>query len=129
MGSRGSFVNVEKGDFSFVEDGKKYESMGEIAGVKIIQKMDGPVNAPAYSHSPNRIYAVLQKGNIKYLAFYDENHKQVKIIDFFHFHGTNHIKPHIHYNMIHDPNEPGTPPTEEDWKLIEEIQKGIKKKS
>lgn len=38
MGSRGSFVNVEKGDFSFVEDGKKYEAMGEIAGVKIIKK-------------------------------------------------------------------------------------------
>ncbi len=125
MGSRGAFVDINKGDFSFKENGKIYENIGEVEGVKVIINPHGPVKAPEYSHSPNRIYAVIQKGELKHLAFYDENHKQIKCIDFGHKHGTNKIKPHIHFDMIHNPNEPGTPPSMSDWELINEIKKGL----
>jgi hypothetical protein len=94
MGGRGSFVNISSGDFNFVMGGQQYVSLGMVGDVKIIEKIgnpDQPVSAPLYSHSPNRIYATVKNGELKYLSFYDENHKQIKSIDFDHAH--NGVKP------------------------------------
>lgn len=125
MGSRGAFIDVERGDFNFVENGKHYETIGEIDDVKVIIKLDGSVKAPEYSHTSNRIYAIIQKGKLKHLAFYNENHEQIKCIDFGHPHGKNRVVPHIHFNLIHNKNEPGTPPSKLDWELINKIKKGL----
>lgn len=125
MGSRGAFIDVYKGDFSFVENGQCYETIGQIEGVVVIKKTHGSVNAPEYSHSSNRIYAIIQKGKLKHLTFYDENHKQVRSIDFGHSHGKNRVMPHVHFNMVHNNNELGIPPSKTDLKLIEKIKKGL----
>lgn len=125
MGSRGAFIDVDRDDFNFVENGKCYETIGEIDKVKIIIKPEGSVKAPEYSHSQSRIYAVIQKGELKHLAFYNENHKQIKCIDFGHHHGLNKVKPHVHFDLIHDNNELGTPPSKSDWELINKIKKGL----
>ena len=125
MGSRGAFISVDRGDFNFVENGKRYETIGEIDEVKVIIKPEGSVKAPEFSHTSNRIYAIIQKGELKHLAFYNENHKQIKCIDFGHRHGTNKVKPHVHFNLVHDNNELGTPPSKSDWELINRIKKGL----
>lgn len=126
MGSRGSFIDVNRGNFNFVEHGQNYESIGMIDNVKVIVQTSGPVKAPEYSHTANRIYAIVQDGKLKHLTFYDENHKQVKSIDFGHPHGKNKVVPHVHYNLIHNKNELGTPPTASDYELINKIKKGLK---
>lgn len=126
MGGRGAFISVKDGDFTFVEGGQKYAKIGEIDGVQILIQSKGSVKAPEYSHTSERTYAIIQEGKLKVLAFYDSNHKQVKAIDFFHAHGWNKVKPHVHFNLKHDKSEPGTPPSNDDWKLINKILKGLK---
>lgn len=125
MGSRGAFIDVNRGNFSFAENGQHYETIGEITGIQILKQTFGAVKAPEYSHSSNRIYAVIQNEKIKHLTFYDENHKQVKSIDFGHTHGENKVIPHVHYNLMHNKNEVGTPPSAADWQLIIKIKKKL----
>ena len=79
------------------------------------------IPAPVYSHSPNRIYATVKNGELKYLSFYDENHNQIKSIDFDHAHNT--VRPHVHFNMDHGKNSPGISPSSSDWALINKIKK------
>ena len=129
MGGRGNFVDVASGDFNFVMGGQQYVSLGMVGNVKVIEKVKGNVKsvpAPVYSHSPNRIYATVKNGELKYLSFYDENHNQIKSIDFDHAH--NSVKPHVHFNMNHDRNSPGIPPSASDWALINKIKKEMKLK-
>ena len=129
MGGRGSFVNVSSGDFNFVLNGQQYVSLGMVDNVKIIEKVRGntkSVSAPVYSHTPGRIYATVKRGELKYLSFYDENHHQVKIIDFDHAHGG--VKPHVHFNMDHSRNSPGVSPSASDWTIINKIKKEMKLK-
>jgi len=121
MGSRGAFVSVNTGDFSFVEGGQNYYSIGEIDNVKVLVQKEGAVKAPEYSHTENRIYAIIQKGQLKHIAYYDENHKQVESIDLLHGHGKTKIQPHKHYNFNH--NDKGIPITTEQEKLINKIKR------
>ena len=124
MGARGAFVDVNKGDFSFVSGGQHYKTIGELSSnpnVKVIIQDYSSVKAPEYSHTPNRIYAVVQKGRLKHLAYYDENHKQAVIVDLWHKHGE--VMPHIHLYMNHDKDLPGVPPTAEQLKLVNKIRK------
>lgn len=118
IGSRGAFINVDRGDFNFVLNRKLYESIGKIGEVNILIKCSGSVKTPEYSHSSNSVYAIIQKGKLKHLAFYDYNHKQIKSIDFLHTHGINKVIPHVHFNLNHDKSEIGTPPSELDWEII-----------
>lgn len=125
LGSRGAFIDVNEGNFNFTEGGQRYETIGEVDGIMILNQTFGPVKAPEYSHTSNRIYAIIQKGRLKHVAFYDENHKQVKVIDFGHPHGTNKVCPHVHFNLIHNKNEPGTPPSSEDLEIINKFKKEL----
>lgn len=125
MGSRGTFIDVNKGNFNFSENGQHYETIGEIEDVKILNQRFGAVKMPEYSHSLNSTYAVIQNGKLKHLTFYDEGHKQVKSINFQHTHVPNKVMPHIHFNLAHDNNEPVTPPSASDWQFINKIKKGL----
>ncbi|MDD4065814.1 MAG: hypothetical protein WC196_05030 [Bacilli bacterium] len=105
--------------------GETYVSIGMVDGIKVIERMSGlSVSAPEYSHSPNRTYAIMQEGKLKYLAFYDSHHKQVKVIDFMHKHFG--ICPHVHYNLDH--SDKGITPSEDDWTLIRKLKKGLRVK-
>ncbi|MDD5885731.1 MAG: hypothetical protein PUC66_06895 [Erysipelotrichaceae bacterium] len=77
-------------------------------------------------HTPNRIYATAKNGELKYLSLYDESRNQIKSIDF--DHARNGVKPRIHFNMDHDKNSPGIPPSESDWAMIRQIKKELKLK-
>ena len=128
MGGRGSFVDANAGNFAFREGGQTYFAIGSIGDeIKILEKKGESVGAPVYSHSANRVYAIIQNRELKYLAFYDKNHKQVKCIDFGHEHGWNHVKPHVHFNLQHI-SEPGTSPSLEDMVLANKVQVWIKDK-
>lgn len=102
MGSRGAFVNVNEGNFNFVNGGQNYFVVGEVDDVKILIKPNGSIGAPLYSHTNNRIYAIIQNGNLKYLLFYDDNHQCKIEIDF--LHENNGMKPHVHIDGRHDPD-------------------------
>lgn len=127
MGSRGAFQNVEMGDFTFTENGKSYSSVGTVDNVKVLIKTtQGSVKAPEFSHTENRMYAIIQNGELKHLTYYDENHKQARSIDFGHRH--NGVQPHVHIYLNHDRDSPGISPTEEKLKLADKIRRrfGIK---
>lgn len=79
-------VHLNAGDFSFVDGGKTFRSIGDFDNVKILVKESGSVKAPEFSHTAGRIYAIVQDGKLKHLAYYDENHKQAVSIDLQHAH-------------------------------------------
>lgn len=126
MGSRGSFVSVNTGNFTFVENGQRYRSIGEIDGAKVLIQTTGAVKAPEYSHTANRIYAVVQNGVLKHLAFYDENHKQVECVDFTHCHGSKQMRPHKHLYLDH--SDDGIKPSQEQITLANKIRRQFKVK-
>ena len=109
MSGRGSFVNVNSGNFAFRDDGQTYFSIGMIDdNIKVLERPNNSVKAPEMSHTENRIYAVLQKGELKHIAFYDEKHQLVKSIDFLHSHDGNNpmfimtfiIKELLHHQLV-----------------------------
>lgn len=129
MGSRGAFVDVNTGNFSFKEGGQHYKSIGVLSNnpnVKIIVQDSSNVKAPEYSHTAGRIYAVVKDGALKHVAYYDENHKQAVSIDLAHPHKG--VQPHRHVYLSHDKNSPGIPPTSTESKLIKQIKKEFKLK-
>ena len=124
MGSRGAFVDVDRGNFSFVSSGQSYFSVGELStnsNVKVIIQDSNAVKAPEYSHTANRIYAVVKNGELKHLAYYDSAHMQAVSIDLAHEHKG--VKPHRHVYLSHHKNDPGIPPTTEESALIRAIKK------
>ena len=131
MGSRGAFVDVKSGDFSFKENGQEYYSLGVLSSnpnVKIIMQKEGSVSAPEYSHTAGRIYATLQKDDktgvvrLKHLSYYDSKHKQSVSVDFLHAH--NGVRPHVHYGIEdHSRSTPGKKPTKEQLDLANDIRK------
>ena len=119
MGGRGSFRNVSLNDFTFNSNGKTYFKIGEYNGIDIIARKDHlSVKAPEYSHSPNKIYAVVQNGKLKHLTFYDKNHNQAKSIDL----GVRHGGMDLHYHLYLD-HTTAYPATTEDKNLIKEIKR------
>lgn len=100
MGGRGSFVNVNSGNFVFKEGGQTYFSIGMIGdNIKVLERPGTSVKAPEYSHTENRIYVIMQKGELKHIAFYNDKHELVKSIDFQHYHDG--MKPHVHHDVYH----------------------------
>lgn len=118
MGSRSSFKNVHAGDFRFVEGGKTYVSIGGFDNVKILVKESGSVKAPEFSHTADRIYAIIQNGALKHLAYYDENHKQAVSIDLLHSH--HGVQPHKHLYLDH--SDTGIAISAEERTLINKIK-------
>ena len=124
MGSRGAFVDISSGNFTFIDGGQHYKSLGTLKGdpnVKIIVQDSSNVKAPEYSHTAGRIYAVVKDGVLKHLAYYDDNHNQAVSIDFLHAH--NGVQPHRHMYLSHNKNDSGDPPTAAEKKLIRKIKK------
>lgn len=120
MGGRGAFINVNKQDFTFVEGGQTYHSIGEVDGVKVLVREKGnSVKAPDYSHTANRTYAIIQNGKLKHLTWYDENHNQSVSIDFGHAH--NGVIPHKHYNLDH--TDKGIPIDDKELALANKIKR------
>ena len=124
MGSRGAFADISTGNFTFVSGGQHYKSLGILQdnpNVKIIIQDTNNVKAPEFSHTPGRIYAVVKDGELKHLAYYDENHKQAVSIDFAHAHKG--VQPHRHVYLSHNKSDPGVPPTAAEQALANKIKR------
>ncbi len=124
MGSRGAFVDVNMGDFTFKDGGQNYYSLGTLSSdpnVKVLIQNKGSVKAPEFSHTEGRVYAIVQDGKLKHLSYYDQEHKQHISIDLLHPHKG--VQPHIHVYLNHDPNSPGVSPSTEQKELIKKIKK------
>lgn len=124
MGSRGAFEDVNAGNFSFKAGGQHYKSIGILSSnpnVKVIVQDSNNVKAPEFSHTAGRIYAIVKDGQLKHLAYYDENHNQAVAIDFAHAHQG--VQPHRHVYLSHNKNDPGVPPNSDEQVLIKRIKK------
>lgn len=66
--------------------------------IKVLECPGTSVKESEYSHTENRIYAIMQKGELKHIAFYNDKHELVKSIDFQHYHDG--IKLHVHHVFI-----------------------------
>ena len=119
MGSRKAFKSVEKKDFTFVENGQTYRTIGGFDNLRVLIKEKGSVNAPVFSHTANRIYAVVQKGELKHLAYYDENHNQAIAIDLKHKH--HGVQPHKHIYLNH--LDDGIAISVEEQRLVDRVRK------
>ena len=123
MGGRGSFVDVNSGNFAFKEGGQTYFAIGMIDdNIKVLERPRFSVKAPEMSHTENRIYAIMQKGELKHIAFYNEKHELVKSIDFMHSHDG--IQPHVHYDVHHKGTV--TKPSDSDKVVIDKVNNWIR---
>lgn len=121
MGSRGSFVDVSSGNYSFTDNGQNYYSLGTLSSdsnVKVLVQNSGSVKAPEFSHTAERIYATTQDGVLKHLTYYDANHKQAISIDLTIPH--NGMLPHKHLYLDHTT---AYPLTDSEIALIKKIRK------
>ena len=76
------------------------------------------VAAAEFSHTAGKIYAIVQDGKLKHLAYYDENHKQAVSIDLQHAH--HGVQPHKHLYLDH--SDKGIPISEKEQALVNEIK-------
>ena len=121
MGSRGAFVNVDTGNFSFVQGGQHYFSIGTLStnpNVKVLVQPKGSVKAPEFSHTEGRVYAIVQEGRLKHVTYYDEKHNQAVSIDLTIPHDG--LLPHKHIYLNH---KKGDPISDDEKRLIEQIRK------
>lgn len=60
------------------------------------------LNSPGFefSHTSERIYAIVKDGKLKHLAYYDKKHRQSVSIELAHPH--NGIQPHRHVYLSHN---------------------------
>ncbi|MBR1580160.1 MAG: hypothetical protein IJ668_06650 [Selenomonadaceae bacterium] len=119
MGSRASFKSAGGGDFTFVENGQTYRTIGGFDNLRVLIKEKGSVKAPEFSHTENRIYAVVQKGVLKHLVYYDEKHRQAVSIDLTHSH--HGVQPHKHIYLDH--SDKGIPISAEEQRLVDRVKK------
>jgi hypothetical protein len=119
MGSRGAFVSTKLGNFIFREGNRIYKSVGTVSGINVLIQTKGSIKAPEFSHTPNRIYAILQDGAVKHIAYYDKNHHQSACIDF----GHKHIGECPHKHLYLDHKSPGAPLNSKDRKNIAKIKR------
>ena len=128
MGGRASFVDVHNGNFDFVDGGQKYFSIGFDAknNIKYLVQPVGSVKVPDYSHTGERIYAIIQNGEVKSIGIY-ENHNKVKSIDLKHKHtnkdGTK-LNEHYHSDLHHVNDAKSL--SKQDWELVDMVRKGAK---
>lgn len=130
MGGRGVFKNINTGDFSFVEGGQIYHTVGFDDGIKYLIQEEGHTGqkVPDYSHTADRIYVLLSKGKVKSIGIY-ENHVKVKSIDLLHTHYEptlgKTLEWHWHPDLEH--KLPARELSNDDTKLVKKILKGAKK--
>ena len=129
MGGRGSFVDIKGGNFDFVQGGQKYFSIGydDKNNIKYLIQPVGSVKVPDYSHTGERIYAIIQNGEVKSIGIY-ENHNKVKSIDLKHTHKTKEgkiLKEHYHTDLYHKQDAKAL--SSEDMQLVLKVKEGAKK--
>lgn len=80
------------------------------------------LNSPGFkfSHTSERIYAIVKDGKLKHLAYYDEKYRQSVSIELAHPH--NGIQPHRHVYLSHN-KKTGVSPTKGELALIKKIRK------
>ena len=129
MGGRGSFVDIVRGNFEFVEDGQKYFSIGydKENNIKYLVQPKGSVKVPDFSHTGERIYAVIQNGQIKSIGIY-KDHVKVKSIDLQHTHRNSDgsiLGKHYHTDLYH--TKDAQPLSSKDNDLVDLVVRGVKK--
>ena len=125
MGSRNAFIDIEKGNFTFIEDGQTFETIGWIDDCELITITSGKsIKAPEFSHN-NTYYAVIQDNKLKHLATYNDDHRQIRCVDFGHRHDGN--QPHIHLYLDHSTASSVNSLVDKEKDIINKIiKKGIK---
>ena len=97
MGGRGSKLNVEIYLNKKLEKRiEEFETIAEDGNLKfLVQKQSGPVTAPIFSNTSNRIYVTLKRdGKIASITQYDSNHETLFSIHEPHSGETNSVHEH-----------------------------------
>lgn len=130
MGGRGAFRNVNTGNFTFIDNGQKYHAVGFDDGIRYLiqEEAFSGQKVPDYSHTADRIYALLSKGKVKSIGVY-ENHIKIKSIDLSHKHYEPTLKKKLdwHYHTDLEHKEPAHELSKKDIELVNKILKGAKK--
>lgn len=130
MGGRGAFKNVNIGDFTFIDGGQVYHTVGFDEGIKYLVQEEGRggQKVPDYSHAENTIYVLLSKGKVKSIGVY-ENHNKVKSYDLLHTHyePTLNKKLGWHYHTDLEHKAPAHELSQSEIEFVQKILKGARK--
>lgn len=98
MGGRGASSGFSVDGKAY---GSEYKTLLQSGNIKIIQRTEGSASAPLETMTKGRVYATVnQKGEVRYISYYDTANKRRKTIDLGKPH--NKLSPHTHHGYEHN---------------------------
>ena len=97
MGGRGASSGTSKKGNAY---GSQYHSVLVRGNVKYVEKNSKDAETLMETMTPGRVYAVIDRGEIKSIVYFDSENKRSKQIDLRHQHGG--MSPHTHHGYLHN---------------------------
>lgn len=109
MGGRGasSAWSVDKRGNPKNPYGSQYHSVLTVGNVKYVQKNSKSSETLMETMTRGRVYAVVDRGEVKSVVYFDDQNKRSKQIDLADHHG---MSPHTHVGYLHNEGSPNGKP-------------------
>lgn len=104
MGGRGASSGISKYGNAY---GSQYHSLLTVGNVKYVQKNSKSAETLMETMTSGRVYAVVDRGEVKSIVYFDNQNKRSKQIDLTDHHG---ISPHTHIGYLHNEDSPNGKP-------------------
>lgn len=104
MGGRGASSGTSRAGNPY---GSQYRSLLTAGNVKYVAKNSKSSETLMETMTHGRVYAIVDRGEVKSIAYFDNENKRSKQIDLADHHG---ISPHTHVGYLHNENSPNGKP-------------------
>ena len=103
-GGRGASRGISKYGNAY---SSQYHSLLAVGNVKYVQKNSKSAETLMETMTSGRVYAVVGRGEVKSIVYFDNQNKRSKQIDLADHHG---ISPHTHIGYLHNEDSPNGKP-------------------
>lgn len=126
MGGRGSSSGGRYlKDGEYLPYGSEYKTVLKDGNIKFVRAINGSATAPLETMTRGRVYVTVnEKGQIKFISYYDNSNKRTKTIDLTKPHMG--ILPHAHHGYEHFENDSAkgfANLTTEETKMVARVRK------
>lgn len=104
MGGRGASSGMSRYGNPY---GSQYHALLAVGNVKYIEKNSKSSETLMETMTRGRVYAVIDRGEVKSIVYFDNENKRSKQIDLADHRG---LSPHIHVGYLHNENSPNGQP-------------------
>ena len=104
MGGRGASSGMSRDGNPY---GSQYHALLTVGNVKYVEKNSKSAETLMETMTNGRVYAVVDRGKVKSIVYFDDENKRRKQIDMNEHDG---ITPHVHVGYYHNENSPNGEP-------------------